>query len=171
MSPDLPAADSDEPAESASPADRCSGAIVLAAGLGLICWSLTLRLGTFAVPGPGAFPLLLSSILSLLGAVLLFKQVRAGFSWEVAAHVFREKSIGIGVVLAVFLFYTFAFYGLGFILVNTVALAAILTIIQRVSVVKSVAYALALSVGSQVMFNDLLGLRLPAGILRSLGVG
>jgi hypothetical protein len=89
----------------------------------------------------------------------------------VAAHVFREKSIGIGVVLAVFLFYTFAFYGLGFIVVNTVALAAILTIIQRVSVVKSVAYALALSVGSHVMFNDLLGLRLPAGILRSLGVG
>ncbi|MEJ8571615.1 tripartite tricarboxylate transporter TctB family protein [Microbaculum marinum] len=169
LDPELP--DSELGSESGLAPDRCSGVLVLAAGVGLMAWSCTLRLGSFAVPGPGAFPLLLSAILTLLGTVLFAQQTRLGFSWDALFLLLRKKSVLIAVILGVFLFYTFTFYELGFIVVNTVALSVILIFIQRANIVTSLLYAVVLSVLSDIVFNELLGLRLPMGIFQNLGIG
>ncbi|HEX2967297.1 MAG TPA: hypothetical protein VHO84_16035, partial [Syntrophorhabdaceae bacterium] len=51
--------------------DAVAGAIVLFIGLAIIWQSSRLRLGSFMVPGPGLFPLLIGCIIVLLAGYLI----------------------------------------------------------------------------------------------------
>ena len=55
--------------------DFWSGVMFIAIGIGFAVGASNYSLGTSARPGPGYFPLMLSVIMAILGAVVLFKSL------------------------------------------------------------------------------------------------
>jgi len=55
--------------------DFWSGLMFLAVGIGFAIGAGNYSLGTSARPGPGYFPLMLSVIMAILGAIILFKSL------------------------------------------------------------------------------------------------
>jgi hypothetical protein len=55
--------------------DFWSGVMFLAIGIGFAVGASNYSLGTSARPGPGYFPLMLSVIMAILGAIVLFKSL------------------------------------------------------------------------------------------------
>lgn len=55
--------------------DFWSGVMFIAIGIGFAVGASNYSLGTSARPGPGYFPLMLSVIMTILGAVVLFKSL------------------------------------------------------------------------------------------------
>lgn len=75
------------------------GAIVVAAGIAIALGATSYPLGTLLRPGPGFFPLVIASALSLMGLGVLFDTYRAGrpqaaqepFAWR--AEIFTVASV------------------------------------------------------------------------------
>lgn len=55
--------------------DFWSGIMFLLVGIGFAAGAYNYSMGTSARPGPGYFPLILSTILAILGAIVLFKSL------------------------------------------------------------------------------------------------
>ena len=55
--------------------DFWSGIMFVLVGVGFAAGAYNYSMGTSARPGPGYFPLILSSILAILGAIVLFKSL------------------------------------------------------------------------------------------------
>ncbi|GGE51546.1 membrane protein [Agaricicola taiwanensis] len=79
--------------------DLLSGALFLLIGLGTIIIAQGYRLGTAANMGPGYFPIMLGSIVALIGAVMLVKAARNPETseiiqtWEFRPLVFLTAAI------------------------------------------------------------------------------
>ncbi|MGE3064860.1 MAG: tripartite tricarboxylate transporter TctB family protein [Hyphomicrobiaceae bacterium] len=148
------------------PQDACSGVLILAAGLGATALCFELPIGTVAHPAAGTFPLLLSLVLTFLGAVLTLQQIRAGFNWSVVSTLGREYGWQLGVFIALSAIYLVGFDAAGFLPSTAFFLAALLWYFQGVPLWKSVLYALVVSAISYALFNDVFQLRLPDGPIR-----
>jgi len=72
--------------------DRISGIVLLVFGTAILWSSLTLPIGTFRTPGGGLFPLIASTILLILSAILTFQAFFSKKGREAeAAPFFPEK--------------------------------------------------------------------------------
>lgn len=84
------------------PHDFATGVALMLTGGGFGLGSLQYRLGSSIQPGPGYFPLLLSSLLGLLGGVILLRSMRAGQRAEKLEPVAWRALIVV--MLSIFLF-------------------------------------------------------------------
>ncbi|WEX74289.1 tripartite tricarboxylate transporter TctB family protein [Sinorhizobium numidicum] len=130
------------------------GSILTAVGLFFLWQSVSLDLGTAFRMGPGYFPLLLSVVLTLLGAIILVQSAR------VHGEPMGPIAIrGIFFILPAPIFFGLTVRGLGFVpsLFFTALIACFAS--HRMNPLWAVAISLALTVFSVAVFSY--GLNLP----------
>jgi hypothetical protein len=138
--------------------DLLAGGIFVAFGLAFAITSTTYEVGTALRMGPGFFPLVLGSVLVLLGIAIAVKAFVAGegdddlgpVPWKAAA-----------LLVAALLFFGFTVQGLGLVpaLFVTVFLSALAG--HRARVIPAVVIASCLTALSVLIFVIVLQLRLP----------
>lgn len=82
--------------------DFASGCMFVLVGLGFAIGSLQYSMGRPARPGPGYFPLILSVLMAILGAVILFKSLRDPIEGgnPIGGIAWRPLGVVIGSILA-----------------------------------------------------------------------
>ena len=139
--------------------DRVSGAFLILLGLFVAWEDRVLPLGTHGRPGPGYFPLLLSTLLGILG-VLLFLRGRSSRSlrsirWEEAGHA--------AAILACSFLATFGIERLGYRITMILILGFLFGVVERLKIWQVLVLTIGLSLGSFWVFDSLLRVILPRG--------
>ncbi|HEV7252435.1 MAG TPA: tripartite tricarboxylate transporter TctB family protein [Mesorhizobium sp.] len=134
-------------------ANLLCGLIFIAFGLFFGVQSLGLEIGTAFRMGPGYFPLVLSGILILLGAIILFQSFREEHE-PVGPIAWR----GLFFILAAPVFFGLTVRGLGFVpaLFFTATIAAFAS--RRMTLPLALVVALAITVFATAVFSYALGL-------------
>ncbi|WP_280152533.1 tripartite tricarboxylate transporter TctB family protein [Piscinibacter sp. XHJ-5] len=105
--------------------DFWSGVMFVATGIGFAVGASNYSLGSSARPGPGYFPLMLSVIMAILGAIVLFKSLTieteggdpvGAFAWKplivivAAIAVFGLTITRLGMIISIPILITIASY-------------------------------------------------------------
>jgi hypothetical protein len=139
--------------------DRVAGtALVLIAVLALAD-SRGLPLGTLRNPGPAYMPVFLAGALLVLGAIIAATGARAA---RLADAGWRDLPHAL-VIVGVCAFSAWGLERLGYRVTITIALVALLGLLERKQPVVTIAVALALAFGSFFLFATLLRTPLPRG--------
>lgn len=146
------------------PGQIVAGLCFLAIGIGFTVGAVKLQIGVPTEPQPGFFPFWDGVILIALSAVFLFKAWggRAGES-----HAFGRLG-GPAVVVLALVLYVAAMETVGYVITTALLSAAVLKVLEtkpRVLVLMS----LILAVASYLIFDRLLGVTLPLGLLAVFG--
>jgi putative tricarboxylic transport membrane protein len=142
-------------------ADAIAGGAFLLVGLGAVVGAIQLQIGTPSEPQPGFFPFLAGSLLMFLSGLLVVQGLRGRSSGGEPFTKLRQPVLAmmglIGFVLLL--------EPLGYILA-TASLTAVLLLVLKVR--RGLGYVLTvilLPVGSYLLFDRLLDVPLPEGIL------
>lgn len=143
-------------------ADVIASAVFALFGLGCVIASLRLPLGTPLEPMPGFVPLMVSILLlstSLIQLVRAFSNatgsVAIGEQWR------RPAAIIIGLLV-----YSATLDFLGYIIATSALSLLILRVLEPKSWASSIVIAIAVSVASFVLFDRLLEVNFPKGLLQ-----
>ncbi len=145
------------------PGEIAVGICFLGIGIGFTIGAIRLQIGKPTEPQPGFFPFLGGVILIVLSAIFLF-QAQLGRTGETQAFgKLRSPSI---VVLGLIL-YVAGLEPLGYIVATALLSAAVLRVLEtKFRVLFPV--SLLLAIGSYILFDRLLGVTLPGGLLAKL---
>ena len=137
--------------------DLLAGGTFVGFGLAFAITSSTYEVGTAARMGPGYFPLVLGSLLVVLGVLIAVKAFVAADGAEIGSVPWKALAL----LVVAFLFFGFTVRGLGLVpaLFVTVFLAAMAG--HRAKVVPAVVIAASLTALSVLIFVIALQLRLP----------
>ena len=147
--------------------DRIFGVI----GLGLAFWSYleSTRLTYMAefTPGPGFMPFWVGVVLAILSCYLLFDTFKRKPSEKDGKKVLPEKHalIRVGAIILMLFGVKFSMNILGFPLTLVVFTAAILSMLERYSILKSVGYGIAYAAVTWFVFEYMLTMGFPKGFL------
>ncbi len=149
--------------------DIIQGILIVVFSSGTWYWSRQLPQSRTSVPGPGFFPELVSILGFVLGLYILLRAIRlravqAEGAAEEADDWGAYVRIGIPVVLLSILF-VIAFKPLGFLVSSFVFIAAVLLLLGERRPLLILLMSAGLSGGVFYLFNNLLRLGLPGGIL------
>lgn len=130
-------------------------------GMGVMFKAVQLRIGTATEPQPGFFPFLGGITITILAGMLLIKAWRGR---SIGAQPFGNLRRPALLILGLF-FYVFLLDALGYIISTTLLAAVVLYILETRPwwVVAGVSFSL--SVGTFALFDRLLSMSLPKGIL------
>lgn len=148
-------------------ADRVFGII----GLGLSLWcyleSTKFHFMTQFTPGPGFMPFWVGVALAILSTCLLLDTFKRRPSKHDEKKILPEKHalIRVATILLLLFGVKFSMNILGFPLTLAVFAAAILSILERYSIVKSVGYGIAYSAVTWFIFEYILAMGFPKGFL------
>jgi hypothetical protein len=139
--------------------DRFGGVILALLALFTIeeTWRLRLPMGNLQSPGPAYMPVLLATLLLAFGALVAAMGGRAARVAEVGWREWRHAVM----ILLVIAFVALALERLGYRITIAVALAFLLGVLERRSVVTAAVFALAFAAGSFYLFETLLRVPLP----------
>ena len=146
-------------------ADQWSGLALTILSAGMIVAALGLPYGNVHNPGPGFFPLWLGVILGGM-SIALFVQTTRGKESERTLKEIMEEDVRWGKVLLVL--GTLMMYGLlmntiGFLIVTLLFMIVLLRFIEPQPWKVVIGWALAGSMGSYLVFDVWMRLRLPKG--------
>ncbi len=144
--------------------DLFAGLLLVLIGAGVIFGAVKLRVGTATEPQPGFFPFVGGTLLIILSAILLLKAFRGTSVGTKAFGELRRPAILIGAMIG----YVLILDRVGYVLATILLSAVILHILETKSWWVLTAVSLVLSVGSYVLFDRLLGVTLPGGILTGI---
>ena len=145
------------------PGEIAVGICFLGIGIGFTIGAVQLQIGKPTEPQPGFFPFLGGVILIVLSAIFLF-QAQLGRPGETLAFGKLRRP---GIVVLGLTLYVAGMEPLGYIIVTALLSAAILRVLEtRFRVLFPV--SLLLAVGSYILFDRLLGVTLPGGLLAKL---
>ena len=145
--------------------DVIGGLLLTVAGFAVVVGALKLRVGTPTSPQPGFFPFLGGLVLVVLSVILLVQAWRGRSTGTEAFGEVRRPVIlivGMGVYVAIL-------DPLGYVLATVFIAALILRVLGVASWRVLGVASVALSAGTYLLFDRLLGVELPAGILGFLG--
>jgi len=145
------------------PGEIAVGICFLGIGIGFMIGAIRLQIGKPTEPQPGFFPFLGGVILIVLSAIFLF-QAQLGRTGETQAFG-RLRSPGI-VVLGLIL-YVAGLQSLGYVLATALLSAAVLRVLET-KFRMLLPVSLLLAIGSYILFDRLLGVTLPGGLLAKL---
>jgi putative tricarboxylic transport membrane protein len=128
--------------------------------------SIGMHVGTVVEPQAGFIPLLCGIALSVLSLILLIQALVGGSRDTEAFGDLRHPAT----VLSVLLVYTIFFEILGYIVVTVILSAFVLYILETKWWVATI-LGLILSIGTYILFDRVLGVPLPSGILEGLLYG
>jgi len=123
-----------------------------------------LRLGTPMEPQPGFFPFLAGAVLFVLCVILL---LQVFFGRSHGAEAFGELWRPVVLIIGLFA-YSVVLDLLGYIIATIILSGVVLRVLGVKTGWKLVAISVGLSVGTYVLFDRLLDLSLPGGILAGL---
>jgi putative tricarboxylic transport membrane protein len=141
--------------------DLIGGVVLLFVSAWAIVGGIKLHLGKISEPQPGFFPFWGGIILAILSAVLLF-QARAGRSKGVQAFgaIWRPLIMIMGLIA-----YVALLDSLGYLFATIILSIVLLRVLGTKRVWSLALTALIMALGSYVLFNRLLNVTLPAGVL------
>ena len=141
--------------------DRVAGA-ALALGALVVVWeSRKLPLGSLSNPGPAYVPVVLAALLFAFGVALLLV---GGGAAPLAAVGWSEWRHAVA-IFAACAFAAWALERLGYRATVILTLAFLLGVVEKKGVVFTLLFALALALGSFLLFDTLLRVVLPRGPL------
>jgi putative tricarboxylic transport membrane protein len=128
-----------------------------------ICWeAMQVPFGSFRMPGAGFFPLLLGVSLGLLSLILLAMNLYGGPSDVAQVTPSRPEVLYlIGAMFAS----VWLFEPAGYLLTMALFLGVTMKLLAKTRVIVAVIIALTGSVASYLLFNHVLMIALPSGIL------
>jgi hypothetical protein len=135
-------------------------------GIGAVIGGIQLRVGSPTEPQPGFFPFLGGISLIVLSSIIFFK----GWIGE------SEKKAGFGEVgrpallLVVMIALVAVLDSVGYVIGTFIASGLILRILNVKSWRTLILTSLCLSIGTYILFDKLMGIELPVGILARLGL-
>jgi hypothetical protein len=135
-------------------------------GIGALIGAVQLRIGTPTEPQPGFFPFV-AGIILLTFSTLIFFQAWLGVSkHKVAFGEIGRPALLLGVLILLVL----VMDSLGYVLGTLIASFLILRILGAKSWRVLILTSLSLSIGTYVLFDRLLGVDLPVGLLSRWGL-
>ena len=141
--------------------DLFSGFFFACVGIGVTFGALRLGLGKAVEPQPGFFPFLSGVALTVLSAVLLFEAwIGRSAGTRAFGNFWRPSMIVMGLVV-----YVLIFDLAGYIVATIILSAIVLRVMEAKNRWVLAAMSLFLSIGSYVLFDRVLGVLLPNGIL------
>ena len=144
--------------------DILAGFFFLLIGVGDIIGALGLPLGTPLDPKPGFFPLLAGIFLSCLSILYLLRALMKGRrEMKPLGAAWRPGLLIIGLFI-----YSAILDRLGYVMAMIILSVIILRILETKPWWKLVAVSLISSIGSYVLFDRVLGVNLPLGVLKVL---
>jgi putative tricarboxylic transport membrane protein len=158
------------PAQSTEPArktgDTIASIICVLIGIAVAAWSVKLDLGTPTEPQPGFFPFIAGASLIVL-SVLLFVYARLGRSSgsKPLGTLWRPTILVIGLLI-----YSLILNLAGYVIATTMLSAVVLYVMDVKIWWKVLAIGLVVSLASYALFDRLLGITLPPGILEFIRV-
>jgi hypothetical protein len=139
--------------------DRISGIVLLVLAGYIAFETRVLPLGTHKVPGPGYLPLLLASILGILGILLIVVKEKSSalrsLKWPEGLHA--------AAIVGCCFFATFFIEVLGYRVTMIIVLGFLFGVVERMKIWWVLGLTLGLTLGSYWVFNDLLMVILPRG--------
>ena len=139
--------------------DFWSGLMFIGVGLGFAGGAFNYSMGSSARPGPGYFPLILSTILAILGAVVLFKaltiETRNG---DPVGSIAWRPLLVITFAITVF---AIALPRLGMFITIPLLILIVSTAGDEFSWIGVIGSAIVLTIGSYLVFIAGLGLTIP----------
>ena len=136
--------------------DMAAGAVFVAIGLAFLAGASTLDIGTAFKMGPGYFPLVLSGLMVLLGAVVMAKSVNMP-----AEVIGTAPWRGLVLILAAPVIFGATVRGLGLLVALPLAIVAAASASRRTSFVTAIALVAGLTFFCILVFSYGLGLPLP----------
>lgn len=133
-------------------------------GIGAIIEAIKLRVGTATEPQPGFFPFLGGVVITILSMVL-FSQAWRGKS--AGSQTFGDLWRPASLILGLF-FYISVLNFLGYIISTTILGAIVLCIMDTKPWWVLGGVSLFLSIGTYILFDRLLSMPLPSGILAGI---
>jgi len=146
------------------PGEIIAGLCFLAIGIGFTVGAVKLQIGAPTEPQPGFFPFWDGVVLIALSAAFLV-QARGGRAGE--SHPFGRLG-GPAVVVLALVLYVATMETVGYVITTALLSAAVLKVLEtktRVLILMS----LILAVASYLIFDRLLGVTLPLGLLAAFG--
>ncbi len=141
---------------------RAGSLLLFGAGAYGVFLSLQLPLGQWNEPGAGAFPLIVSTLLTVSGiGIFLSNRTRAPIDWR---ELIKAQSTPVQIV-ALTLGFILIMEPLGFLLASVLYVFALLWWVSRYSFWVALALAIAIGAGSWYVFGKLFATPLPEGIL------
>jgi len=144
--------------------ERAGSLIFLAAGVYGLFFSLQLPVGKWNEPGPGVFPLILSSLLSLSGVLWFIKgKAKQGQEGKIDwGRILKnlKTPLQIAGVTAAFIV---ALHPVGYLATSFLYLLVLFLWVSRYRPWKALGLAVLFGVGSWLFFERLLNVQLPPG--------
>ena len=145
------------------PGEIAVGVCFLGIGIGFTVGAVQLQIGKPTEPQPGFFPFLGGVILVILSALFLF-QARLGRTEETRPF---GKLRGPVIMVVGLILYVAGLESLGYVVATALLSALILRVLETKFRVL-IPVSLLLAVGSYILFDRLLGVTLPGGLLAGL---
>lgn len=143
--------------------DLASGCLLAGLGIGTVIGSVRIGLGAPGNPHPGFFPFVGGLLLSIFsGALLLKAWAGRTTGTEPFANLWRPAAVVIGLII-----YVLIVEAVGYI-IAIIILSGIALRVLRTSAWELALFSTGLAIGSYVLFDLLLGVPLPAGILAGI---
>jgi putative tricarboxylic transport membrane protein len=141
-------------------------------GFSVFIFALSVRLGIGRLqsPGPGFMPSLASAVLFFLSLFVLISQTRRSAKDEGEGHLvhWRNLTKPIGLV-AVLIGYAFVLDVMGYLITAFLLMFMLFLMAEPRRWPKDVVVAALVAALSYVVFNQWLGVRLPAGVFPNFG--
>ena len=141
---------------------RAGGLFFLFVGIFFIPLSLELPIGTFTEPGPAVFPLVLASLLFIIGLMSVFSST--GKPKIDGNRDFTNLARPLAIILLTLAF-IIVMGRLGYLLSSFVYLFSLFFLVSRYRWFYSTILSGILAAGSWYFFGKILGIFLPMGIL------
>jgi hypothetical protein len=142
-------------------ADHVSGLTFIGIGVLIIVLSGDLSFGSLSFPGSGFLPIILASLLMILGGALVLRaresEPLSSIQWDDLRHA--------GPVIAISALATVAYTHLGFVITFTAMMLALLGLVERRSVLRALFYSACVTAVTFVVFSHALKAPLPTGVL------
>ena len=135
-------------------------------GTGAIIGAIQLRVGTPTEPQPGFFPFLAGISLVVLSIIIFLKGWFGQRQENVAFGEIKRPAYLLGVMIVL----VAVLDRLGYVIGTFIASGLILRILNVKSWKVLLLTSLCLSIGTYILFDRLLGIELPVGILARLGL-
>jgi putative tricarboxylic transport membrane protein len=144
--------------------DLFGGIFFLCLGIWACIGGIRLQIGKLTEPGAGFFPFLGAAVLAVLSAILLFQ---ASFGRSKGTEAFGTLRRPIAMIAGLIV-YVVILDSVGYIIATIVLVMILLSMMDRRRWWVDAVVALIIAAGSYILFDSLLGVKLPHGILTKL---
>jgi putative tricarboxylic transport membrane protein len=147
-------------------ADIVAGIVLIFVGIGAIVGAVGLRVGTLTEPQPGFFPFVSGVSILILSSIILVQGWLGRTKSRISFGEIRRPAMLIAVLIA----FVGLLEPLGYIIASPIMVVLALRIMGIRSWKVLLTTSLGLSIGTFILFDRLLGITLPVGILSRLGL-